>query len=125
MRSKRRAVQAALFAMEEATVREIASVAECTEGTARRHLSNLFYEEMASLRQETCSGRRSWWVNVWFLTEKGREILGPRKIIEEDVERMVLGGMPKAGEDCTAQDCGLTSYITTGSAEVVRRERCL
>lgn len=115
MRSKRRAVEAALFARENGTVREIASMAGCTRETARRHLANLEGEDMATLCHETGRGLRSWWVNVWSLTEKGRDILGALKMMQEDLERMVLGGVPKAAEDSTAQYSGLASHVTTGS----------
>lgn len=117
MRSKRRAVQAALFAMEEGTVREIASVAGCTRQTTRRHLANLEGEDMATLRHEIGRGLRSWWVNVWFLTEKGSEVLGALKIIEEDVEHMILSGVPAGADAGDLPHRGLDPYITTGSRE--------
>ena len=91
MKSKRRKVEAALFGMDDGTVREIAAAAGCTEETARRHLGDLQGERLATLRQEIGRGRRPWWVNVWRLTERGREVFGVREIIEEDMERLVFG----------------------------------
>lgn len=112
MRSKHRQVQAALFALENASVREIASTAGCTRQTARRHLNHLFREEMAGCGGERGRDGHPWWVNVWCLTEKGREVLGALNVLEEDVERLCLG-VPEPAQACGSQFCGLEPYIMT------------
>lgn len=117
MRSKRRAVEAALFGMEEGTIRDIALAVGCIEQTARRHVADLFREGMVGFRAERGRHGHSWWEHVWFLTEKGSEVLGTLNLMREDCERMLLGGVPRAADDCGGPYTGLDPYITTGSQE--------
>lgn len=126
MKSKRRLVEAVLFARDDATVREIASGAGCTQQTARGHLDALYREEMVLIHRESGRGLRSWWVNVWYLTEKGREILGARKVLEEDLEGMYLRGVP-LDPDSPARHYDprlITRIVTTGSGATEPSHTC-